>query len=113
MQFSPETWMMFDQEEDNDYILTSGDVDENSNGPGMLELALEYFQKEDPESTGMAYMQSRKEDEPWAVVMSSDPAAMIRLLMELVQQHCPDVSVAMIDAEDDCDFDLEDLLGDD
>ena len=106
--------MMFDQEDENDYILTSGDVDENSSVPGMLELAMEYFQKEDPESTGMAYMQSSSADEPWAVVMASDPAAMIRLLMELLQQHCPDVSVAMIDAEEDnWDFDLEDLLGDD
>ena len=111
MQYSPETWMMFDQDDDHDYILTSGEIDSNSDVPGMLELALEYFQKEDPESTGMAYMQSSKCDEPWAVVMASDPGAMVRLLMEIIEHHCPEVSIAMIDSNDEWDFDLEDLIG--
>tara|TARA_R100000808_G_C2154131_1_gene164900 strand:- start:3930 stop:4280 length:351 start_codon:yes stop_codon:yes gene_type:complete len=107
-------WMFFEKEDDHDYLITSGDVDEESNVPGMLELALEYFQKEDPESTAMAYLQSREAEEPWAVVLAADPASLLRLTMEVVQRHCPQVSVAMMDVDEDYeDFDVGDLLEDD
>ena len=109
--------MAFDKDDGCDYLITSGEIGEDSGVPGMLELALEYFQKEDPECTAMAYLQSGKEDEPWAVVMASDPGSLLRLTMELVKKHCPNVSVALVDAiDDDEDFnidDLEELLGDD
>ena len=115
MVYSPEGWMMFDKEENQDYLITSGEVDENSNVPGMLELAIEYFQKEDPESTAMGYLQSGKVgEEPWAVIMAADPEALLRLAIEILQEHCPDVSITMIDSPDvvDEDFDIEELLGD-
>jgi len=106
---------MFDKDECNDYLVTAGDVDESSKVPSMLELAIEYFQKEDPESTAMAYMQSGEVgEEPWAVVMAADPGALIKLVMEIIQQHCPDVAIAMLDSSDDIDdyLDIEDMLGD-
>ena len=121
MVYAPEGWMSFDKEEQDDFLTTSGDVDSSSSVPGMLELAVEYFQKEDPESTAMAYLQSgKKNEEPWAVVMAADPAALLRLVMEIIEQHCPDISMSMIDApdvddddDDEFEIDLEELLGDD
>jgi hypothetical protein len=107
-------WMSFDKEDDHDYLITTGEVDEESSVPGMLELALEYFQKEDPESTAMAYLQSKGSEETWAVVLAADPASLLRLTMELVQRHCPQASVAMVDVDEDYeDFDIGDLLEDD
>jgi len=108
--------MAFDQEDTNDYLVTSGELDSSSKVPPMLELALEYFQKEDPESTAMGYLQSGVDREPWCVVMAADPEALLRLVMELIHYHCPNVSAAIIDAMDDEDydrFDISDLLEDD
>ena len=106
-------WMSFDREDNTDYLITSGDVDQESNVPGMLELALEYFQKEAPESTALAYLQSKKAEAPWAVILAADPASLLRIAMEIVDKHCPDVSVAMVDVEDDDDeFDIADYLED-
>lgn len=106
--------MAFDREDDHDYLITSGNVNSSSKVPSMLELALEYFQKEDPESTAMGYLQSGSDKEPWAVVMAADPDALLRLVMEIIHYHCPDVSAAIIDAIDDSDdeFDISDLLED-
>tara|TARA_R110000824_G_scaffold194047_4_gene376482 strand:+ start:861 stop:1208 length:348 start_codon:yes stop_codon:yes gene_type:complete len=115
--------MSFDKEEQNDFLITSGDVDSSSSVPGMLELAVEYFQKEDPESTAMAYLQSgKKSEEPWAVVMAADPESLLRLVMEIIDQHCPDMTMSMIDApdsgeddddDDEFEIDLDELFGDD
>lgn len=107
--------MSFDREDDHDYLITSGSMDASSRVPSMLELALEYFQKEDPESTAMGYLQSGVGREPWAVVMAADPDALLRLVMELIQHHCPEVSVSIIDADEDIDdeFDISDLLEED
>ena len=109
--------MEFDQEDSHDYLISSGGVDSSSSVPPMLELALEYFQKEDPESTAMGYLQSGTDKEPWCVVMAADPDALLRLVMEIIHHHCPNVSAAIIDAinddDDFNDFDISDLLEDD
>jgi len=113
---TPETnWMAFDREDDHDYLISSSGMDSSSKVPSMLELALEYFQKEDPESTAMGYLQAGVDREPWAVVMAADPDALLRLVMEIIRHHCPDVSATIIDAIDDIgdEFDISDLLEDD
>mgnify|MGYP003139287135 CR=1 FL=1 len=73
-----------------DFTSIASDIDEdqlNPHVPKMLELALDYM-KEDDEFSGIGYVQTIREEQPWAVVAAGDPVSFIKLVIEVMQTHC-------------------------